>query len=598
MMKNRKQYTLAIGCFFALQTVFSQVEIPMKLNIQNLDWSPDGKSLVLSAIHVKSDWSDFDGKKWQVLLLDLESGKLQRLATGATFPAFSPDGNKIAYGKLNASGHWDIETYDRTTGKRARLTPAPGDEQAPAWSPDGSQIVFHDGSRQHHELYVTDTASGSIPHRLTHVSPDAAAYNPDWSPSGDHIVYYLEKGDHHDQLWLTDPAGSFFKNITNDTMNNIYPGWTQAGDLVFSSNRQAVERMDADGRNRQKVEDVNSFYARFSPDGKQIAWVEGRDKPAVFIKNFPAGEPKAVFSQKEYEAWYATQFYCVPCSCPHDGMLFEAPGNCPSCQMKLLPAGVHSTEWVSPLPDGRIAFTTTDEYGISRIFISETDGSGKVQVAKGSTPECSPDGKRILYFEHDSICLISTDGKERFNLSASIGGVNLNTPVWSPDGRSIVLSEGEFPQTNIIQVSLETFEKKVLVQNEGPEYAPAISPDGKKIAYTQLSRVQTEKGIWLLDLASGQKLRLAEKGEYVNWSPDGKSLVYHAPDGEAFSIFKVGADAGNLTKLSTGGFDDELPRWSADGSRIFFQSKRSPQGNWNLYEMQPDGSGVKLLLLE
>lgn len=76
------QYTLAIGCFFALQTVFSQVEIPMKLNIQNLDWSPDGKSLVLSTIHVKSDWSDFDGKKWQVLLLDLESGKLQRLATG------------------------------------------------------------------------------------------------------------------------------------------------------------------------------------------------------------------------------------------------------------------------------------------------------------------------------------------------------------------------------------------------------------------------------------------------------------------------------------------------------------------------------------
>lgn len=598
MMKNRKHFTVAACWLFALQTLLSQVEKPVKLNIQNLDWSPDGKSLVLSAILVKSDWSDFDGKKWQVLLLGLESGKWQRLATGATFPCFSPDGEKIAYGKLNSSGHWDIETYEFATGKRVGLTPLPGDEQAPSWSPDGSQIVFQDGSRQHHDLYVVDTASGSMPRQLTHVSPGAAAYNPDWSPNGERIVYYLENGDRHDQLWLTDPRGSFFKNITNDTMNNIYPGWTQTGDLVFSSNRQAVERMDAEGRNRLKVEGVNSFYARFSPDGKQIAWVEGREKPAVFIKNYPDGEPKAVFSLKDFEAWYATKFYCAPCSCPHDGMLFDAPGKCPSCRMSLLPAGRLNTEWASALPNGRIAFTTTDEYGISRIFTSETDGSSRVQVAKGRSPECSPDGKYILYLEHDSIRWISMDGKERFNISAHIEGANLNTPAWSPDCRSIVLSEGEFPQTNIIQVSLETFEKKVLVQNEGPEYAPAISPDGKKLAYTQLSQVKHEKGVWLLDLSSGQQLRLAEKGEYVNWSPDGASLVFHARDGGVFSIFKVDAGAGNLTKLSAGGFDDELPRWSADGSRIFFQSKRTPAGNWDLYEMQPDGSGVKLLRIE
>lgn len=591
-MKNNIRFALVACILMAGQTAFSQADKPMKLNFQNLDWSPDGKSLLLSAIHVKADWSDYDGRKWEILLLDLETGKVRKLANAAVFGCFSPDGKKIAYGKLTGD-NWDIEALDLASGQATKVTALPGNEGAPSWSPDGSQIVYHAGEKNNHELFIVESAGGGTPRQLTNFAPQSA-YNPIWSPGNDSIVFYLEKGDQRDQVWLTDSKGSFFKNLTADTLHNIYPAWAPGGDIIFSMKR-SVRLIGSDGTRRQTLDGISSFYARFSRDGKQLAWIEGGDVPTVFVKNYPNGEPGAVFSKKEFEAWRSTQYYCAPCGCKHDGLLFDAPGKCPACQMKLLPAGTVNTTWINTSPHGdRLAFATADEYNRSIIFTSKPDGTGRAKLTDGNSPQFSPDGQWVLY-EGDSIGWISLDGKTRFNLSTKIGGKNLQTPAWSPDGKSVLLSEGEFPDVNLLLVSLETFESKALTQGANPKYAAAFSPDGKKIAFTQMSRNKDERGIWLLDPATGQRLRLTEQGEYLNWAPDGKSLVFHKPDGELFAIYSVGADGKNLRKLSSGEFDDELPRWSADGSKIYFQSKRTSAGNWELYEMQPDGSGQKRL---
>ncbi len=319
-------------------------------------------------------------------------------------------------------------------------------------------------------------------------------------------------------------------------------------------------------------------------------------------RGFGQSSEKPVKSNVQNAEWAPdrkTQYYCAPCSCDHDNHLFDEPGNCPSCQMKLIPIGKKNYESASPSPDGRrIAFMTGEENNQRLIFTAKKDGSDRVKIAAGLSPEFSPDGRWILYQDYpgDSLRYISADGKQRFNLSQRIEGENLQTPSWAPGSKSILLSMGQFPKVNVWQVSLETFVKTQITQGDDPKYAAVFSPDGKKIAYTQMSRNRDERGIFLLDPASGEKSRLTEKGEYVSWAPNGKKLAFHAPDGEKFSISTVDADGKNLTQLSSGEFDDEMPRWSADGRFIYFQSKRTPAGNWELYRMKPSGKKVRKIV--
>lgn len=68
-----------------------------------------------------------------------------------------------------------------------RLTNHPADDYDPAWSPDGTKIVFH--SHRHlgaARIFVMDV-DGSNPTRLT--SPDWDDWSPQWSPDGGQIIF-------------------------------------------------------------------------------------------------------------------------------------------------------------------------------------------------------------------------------------------------------------------------------------------------------------------------------------------------------------------------------------------------------------------------
>jgi Tol biopolymer transport system component len=57
------------------------------------------------------------------------------------WPAYSPDGRKIAFGS-SRSGDFEISVMNADGTETRRLTHSPGLDARPAWSPDGARIDF------------------------------------------------------------------------------------------------------------------------------------------------------------------------------------------------------------------------------------------------------------------------------------------------------------------------------------------------------------------------------------------------------------------------------------------------------------------------
>ena len=128
--------------------------------------------------------------------------------------------------------------------------------------------------------------------------------------------------------------------------------------------------------------------------------------------------------------------------------------------------------------------------------------------------------------------------------------------------------------------------------------AGSWSPDGTKVAYSTTFSSPTE--LYILDYASLNEHTLGISGaRSVEWSPDGKKLVFHrAVTGQLDDIFVADSlDGSNVTQLSH--FSDQpqgravTPNWSPDGSRIAFSGTvGTNQGIWT---MNPDGTDPRLV---
>jgi TolB protein len=165
---------------------------PLSMGGRSLAWSPDGRKLAFlheggcgqgcfNLYVVNSDGSG---------LRNLTS----KLATGghpgagpASDPAWSPDGRKLAFVRLNASLGAPIYVVQADGSGLRNLTPKPvGTYAAPAWSPDGRKIAFVSDRDGNSEVYVMN-ADGSGQRSLTR-NPAFDA-DPAWSPDGRKLAF-------------------------------------------------------------------------------------------------------------------------------------------------------------------------------------------------------------------------------------------------------------------------------------------------------------------------------------------------------------------------------------------------------------------------
>ncbi len=144
-------------------------------------------------------------------LLDLTSRKCEPLTSGRhndVLPAWSPDGNDIAFVTKRADDpdrneNWDVYLIGAQPGTKERqLTtspeadPDPNWDSAPAWSPDGNSIAYiHGGDPKKIEYAVHTLAvipSGGGAAKILTSNLDRNVVQPHWSPDGKSILVVLE----------------------------------------------------------------------------------------------------------------------------------------------------------------------------------------------------------------------------------------------------------------------------------------------------------------------------------------------------------------------------------------------------------------------
>ena len=147
--------------------------------------SPDGGRLAFG-------WSEEALKPYGLYVLDLESGRRQRLTnppagtSGDGDPSWSPDGTTLAFVRNTYSIIQDVYTVPAEGGRPRRITAASRKIPDVAWSPDGTRLVFtvyDDGS---HRLWSVP-ADGAGPARAMGVGEGAMTLTVD--PSGGRLAY-------------------------------------------------------------------------------------------------------------------------------------------------------------------------------------------------------------------------------------------------------------------------------------------------------------------------------------------------------------------------------------------------------------------------
>lgn len=218
--------------------------------------------------------------------------KLSDTAGGNQFPAWSADGEKIAF--VNIQANAEIYMMDHDGQNEVPLTNDPATDVAPAWFPSGNKIAFQsfrDGNTDIYSITFDDSGNVTGPLRLTtHAASDS---QPAVSPDGKKVAFASSRGGSGDlEIYVMKaniPEGP--KNrpvrLTNNTTTDWKPDWSPNGrKIVFQSSRTGNDEvfvMKSDGT-RQKNLTKNAAEDGdpvFSPDGRKIAFYSNRPKGPV-----------------------------------------------------------------------------------------------------------------------------------------------------------------------------------------------------------------------------------------------------------------------------------------------------------------------------
>jgi hypothetical protein len=335
--------------------------------------------------------------------------------------------------------------------------------------------------------------------------------------------------------------------------------------------------------------------------GPQTPTVE----PVGMIEEQPAGTP--------VEAVLPTPANALPTDTPTLVVQTIAPlGNAPAARNPIAetetPTPEESTATPTPVPlpesarpqgipvsslTGAIAYPVFNGTDYD-IYLGQADGSGtQFFRAHASQPAFSPDGSRITFhsWQLDARGLMTMDVSGA-NLWQTTNFFEDQLPTWSPDGSELILLTRRSGDRKSQLIKMGSFEERVdgVIIGEG-EY-PTIGLSGQ-LAFKGWGNTAGGMRLASLNFENVQPVTDSDADTAPALSPDGRNIAFMSQRDENWEIYLVNADGSGLQRLTDDPADDGLPTWSPDGKVIAFVSNRG--GAWAVWAMTPTGQDQRQL---
>lgn len=180
----------------------------------------------------------------QIFLMNSDGSaqiQLTNLAEGACQPAWSPDGSQIVFispcrGRNSTYPDARLYLIDADGSDLTPLLQSEGDDFDPAWSPDGTRIAFTSLRDGYARLYLLDLRDNSVT-PLT--AEGISASQPAWSPDGSRIAYAIIRYN-TSQIWVMSAAGVGPQQLVRSGADfwDAAPVWAPDGEVVFYTQYQ------------------------------------------------------------------------------------------------------------------------------------------------------------------------------------------------------------------------------------------------------------------------------------------------------------------------------------------------------------------------
>jgi Tol biopolymer transport system component len=390
-------------------------------------------------------------------------------------PAFSPDGESIAYSS-DHTGNFEI--YIRSIaadGRDMQLTTDGQQNFDPAWSPDGKRIAYY--SMKRGGIFMMP-ALGGVAKQLTEFGS-----HPVWSPDGQWLALQGVSWPDLDgmpmgssTLWIVNPQGGALRQLTqvnNPPGSHYAPSWSPDGKRVafinFNTVSPQVWSIAVSGDGLQSITrhaTGDKSWPIYAPDGNSIYYNRGEafwKTPVSPDSGAVVGEPIKVADLGSIVIRNATlsasgKWIAYSAATSTDNLI-----SVPIAPLTNEPAGSPSfltnqpgTRHIAPAfsPDGsKIAFSAQRRGNASNLWIANADGGNLSQVTTegGRFPSWFPDGKQLSF-------LSERQGRRKFWSVLAAGGNEkvlfeidgIENPRMSPDASQVAFN---FTKDGIINVA-------------------------------------------------------------------------------------------------------------------------------------------------
>lgn len=414
-------------------------------------------------------------------------GSARRLGKGRQ-GVFSPSGDQLLY--MKDSTNMFIANADMTESRK--LATLPHRIYWPKFSPDGSRVRFTQDLDQFAHTLWEIKLDGSEPYRLLKDWRVNSACCGSWTPDGKYYIFQA-RIDTDTQLWAIenakdggiDTAEPF--QITSGQIDFLRPTISSDGDTIFAVGWQlrgeTLEYDSAAGAFKPVpgLESMSVEQLAYSRDAQMVAYVAYPDG-TLWVKQLEKGT--------SLQLTYAPLQVAEPVFSP-DGSKIAFTGWVPGESYKVY-----------------VVATT----GGDPSLISESDGFAW-------SPSWSSDGKKLLFSDRDR-------DRERlrvydFTLDTTTylpGTDGVRSPVWSPDGKSIVAKSGR----DLVLYDVESETLTVILEKVMYHYT-YWSSDSKALYLVDSFIVGRERSVYRFNIEDQSLSKIAEVGRVRNtWGTAGQ----------------------------------------------------------------------------